>query len=185
MTFKIGDRVRVHQPSHLYGYGQIGTIVDKVKGWVEYPYVVEFGDDDTCGYYEGELKLVQEVPSGASIPVYVIGKKDPAYYVEGDRPKIVADGGPQEYYDLPSNWNTFNDFIEYKSLHQWKEHSFHLGNIGKAICRWGDKDGATVEYDAKKIIYSACRVLKNIIGVENLRHYLQKLLDDPQFQSKE
>ncbi len=99
--------------------------------------------------------------------------------------KIESDGGPSDYYDFPGEWQTFNDFIEYKSLHQWKEHSFHLGNIGKAICRWGDKSGATKEYDSRKIVYSALRVLKALNGVGSVRSYLQSLLDDPQFQTKE
>ena len=96
--------------------------------------------------------------------------------------KIESDGGPSDYYDFPSSWGTFNDFIEYKSENQWKGFSFHLGNIGKAICRWGDKDGTTEEYDAKKIIYSACRVLKMLVGTEKTRQYLQSLLDDEQFK---
>lgn len=94
----------------------------------------------------------------------------------------ISDGGPSGYYDFPESWNTFNDFIEYKSVNQWKGFSFHLGNIGKAICRWGDKDGASIEYDAKKIIYSGCRVLMMIVGKEKLREYLNKLLEDEQFK---
>ena len=94
----------------------------------------------------------------------------------------ISDGGPSDYYDFPDNWNTLNDFIEYKSEHQWKEHSFHLGNIVKALTRWGDKGGTSLEYDAKKIIYSGCRVLMKIVGKERLRDYLKSLLDDPQFK---
>lgn len=96
--------------------------------------------------------------------------------------KINSDGGPTDYYDFPESWTTFNDFIEYKSLTQWKEFSFHLGNIGKALCRWSDKTGTSTEYDAKKIIYSGVRILKMIVGVEKTREYLQRLLDDPQFK---
>jgi hypothetical protein len=96
--------------------------------------------------------------------------------------KIHTDGGPSDYYDFPESWTTFNDFIEYKSEAQWGKFSFHLGNIGKALCRWGDKDGTSIEYDAKKIIYSGVRVLKMIIGTEKTRLYLFRLLDDPQFK---
>jgi hypothetical protein len=96
--------------------------------------------------------------------------------------KVTSDGGPAPYYDFPPDWNTFNDFLEYKSVNQWKGYSFHLGNIGKAICRWGDKGGTTETYDAKKIIYSGCRVLKMMVGTEKLREYLQSLLDDDQFK---
>lgn len=96
------------------------------------------------------------------------------------QPKIT-DGGPSSYYDFPKNWNTLNDFIEYKSKHQWGEHSFHLGNIVKAVTRWGDKSGTTIEYDAKKIIYSACRVLMGVVGKDKLVEYLKGLIKDPQF----
>tara|TARA_R110002012_G_scaffold23959_2_gene80823 strand:+ start:1712 stop:2041 length:330 start_codon:yes stop_codon:yes gene_type:complete len=97
----------------------------------------------------------------------------------------ISDGGPSSYYDFPPHWNTQNDYIEHKSKYQWKEYSFHLGNISKALTRWGDKDGTSVEYDAKKIIYSAARVLKSVIGVDKLREYLNSLLDDPQFKGKD
>jgi hypothetical protein len=98
--------------------------------------------------------------------------------------KIKSDGGPSSYFDFPASWTTFNDFIEHKSEHQWNKFSFHLGNIGKAICRWGDKNGTTEEYDAKKIIYSGVRILKMLIGAKATRDYLQRLLDDPQFKDK-
>jgi hypothetical protein len=96
--------------------------------------------------------------------------------------KVSSDGGPSNYYDFPPEWNTLNDVIETKSKYQWKEHSFHLGNIMKAVVRWGDKDGTTTPYDAKKVIYSACRVLKVLVGPNELRSYLGALLDDPQFR---
>ncbi len=96
-----------------------------------------------------------------------------------------SDGGPSSYYDFPESWTTFNDFIEYKSEAQWGHFSFHLGNIGKVLCRWGDKQGTLISYDAKKIIYSGCRVLKMILGTEALREYLHRLLEDPQFQIEE
>ena len=99
--------------------------------------------------------------------------------------KIKSDGGPANYYDFPESWTTFNDFIEHKSQTQWLGFSFHLGNIGKALCRWGDKDGTTEEYDAKKIIYSGVRVLKMLIGTKATRDYLQRLLDDPQFKGSD
>lgn len=103
---------------------------------------------------------------------------------KGKPDKIHTDGGPSDYYDFPASWTTFNDFIEYKSEAQWGKFSFHLGNIGKALCRWGDKDGTSIEYDAKKIIYSGVRILKMIIGTQKTREYLQRLLDDPQFKGK-
>jgi hypothetical protein len=96
--------------------------------------------------------------------------------------KIESDGGPSNYYDFQPHWVTWNDLADDRSVSQWKEHSFHLGNIGKALMRWGNKGGTTKEYDARKIIYSALRVLQMLKGKDEVRRYLQSLLDDPQFK---
>lgn len=96
-----------------------------------------------------------------------------------------SDGGPTSYYDFKNKYKTVNDILEDKGPEQWKEHSWHLSNIFKAVWRWGAKDGTTMEYDAKKIIYSGCRVLRVMIGTEKLREYLNELLDDQQFQVDE
>ena len=78
--------------------------------------------------------------------------------------KIKSDGGPSDYYDFLEGWKTWNDLADYKAKNQWKEHSFHLGNVGKAIYRWGEKDGTTKSYDTRKIVYSGLRVLMMIEG---------------------
>ena len=101
---------------------------------------------------------------------------------ESNKPVINSDGGPSEYYDFQKGWNTWNDINDYKAKNQWLEYSFHLGNIGKVLMRWGDKEGTSLQYDTKKIIYSGCRILMMMVGVEETRAYLQKLLDDPQFK---
>lgn len=92
-----------------------------------------------------------------------------------------SDGGPSKYYDFAESYKTVNDILEEKGAEQWKEHSWHLSNIFKAVWRWGIKDGTTAEYDAKKIIYSACRILKRMKGVDEVRSYLTGLLNDAQF----
>lgn len=94
----------------------------------------------------------------------------------------ISDGGPSSYYDFEEGWKTWNDFADSKAKHQWKEHSFHLGNIGKVLCRWGDKKGTSREYDARKIVYSGLRILKMLIGGAKTREYIERLLDDPQFK---
>jgi hypothetical protein len=93
----------------------------------------------------------------------------------------ISNGGPSSYYDFPAEWSTLNDYIEHKSIHQWKEHSFHLGNITKAGCRWGDKGGTTKEYDARKIVYSGLRILGMLKGKTAVKEYLMELLNDEQF----
>lgn len=93
----------------------------------------------------------------------------------------ISDGGPSTFYDFPYEWTTLNDYIEHKSIHQWKEYSFHLGNITKAGCRWGDKYGTTKEYDARKIVYSGLRLLVMLKGKTAVMEYLLKLQQDPQF----
>lgn len=98
--------------------------------------------------------------------------------------KLYPDGGPSTYYDLPEGTNTLNDIIENRS-YNWLQYSFHLSNIFKACFRWGTKSGTTIEYDARKIIYSGCRLLKMIAGPDALRKELQRLLDDNQFKGKQ
>jgi len=95
---------------------------------------------------------------------------------------INSDGGPSAYYDFKGGWKTWNDFADYKSTKQWKEHSFHLGNVGKVLCRWGDKLGTTKAYDARKIVYSGLRVLLMLEGKDSVKTYLKSLLDDEQFK---
>lgn len=164
--------------------GIYGTITSKVplcKG--VYSYLVEWLEGDTrkwkCGWYEAESLSYTKIEEGA----FMVEAAEP---LEGAfmQKTTISDGGPSSYYDFPDNWNTLNDFIEDKSVHQWKGFSFHLGNIVKAVTRWGDKDGTSIEYDSKKIIYSGCRVLMMIVGKEKLRTYLRSLLDDPQFRQE-
>lgn len=101
------------------------------------------------------------------------------------RDKIKSNGGPSAYYDFPTNANTLNDLLEHKGDKQWLGDSFHLSNIVKAAWRWGDKEGTTKEYDARKFIYSGCRLLMKYAGVSAVRETLQAMLDDLQFQEKD
>jgi hypothetical protein len=106
----------------------------------------------------------------------------PSHYNVADGNECVSDGGPSAYYDFHSGWSTWNDFADYKAAKQWKEHAFHLGNIGKVLCRWGDKSGTTKNYDARKVVYSGLRVLLMLEGKESVRTYLESLLEDGQFK---
>tara|TARA_R110002020_G_scaffold109660_7_gene253733 strand:+ start:2313 stop:2603 length:291 start_codon:yes stop_codon:yes gene_type:complete len=75
---------------------------------------------------------------------------------EKDHPisKVASDGGPSEYYDFPEDSTTLNDLIEHKNM------SFAQGNIFKAAYRMGHKEGISLEYDLKKIIYYCNRLLE-------------------------
>jgi len=95
---------------------------------------------------------------------------------------LPPDGGPQSYYDLPNNSQTLNDLIEYKSDKHWLGDSFHLANILKACWRWGIKVGIDKTYDARKIIYSGCRLLMKYAGKAELRATLEGILNDRQFK---
>lgn len=95
-----------------------------------------------------------------------------------------SDGGPSSYYDFDPGWVTFNDFMEAKALAQWGPFSLHLKDIGKAICRWGTKEGTTDAYDARKIIYSGLRLLIMLEGREAVVALLQRLSNDPQFKER-
>lgn len=112
------------------------------------------------------------------------------YWDEGTRyipqqagDKIKSDGGPSTYYDFKDDWVTWNDLADYKSANQWGKYSFHLGNIGKALMRWGDKKGTSPNYDARKIVYSGLRVLVMMEGKARVQQYLDNLREDKQFRS--
>ena len=175
--YKAGDRVVITENKSGHEF-DIGTEVilgeDTGEDWkCFYP---DFSDD--WFVTESEFKPVESEPW-----VYGNGhgyKVNEQGYKVG--PNTMSDGGPSEYYDFREGWNTWNDFADYKAKEQWKEHSFHLGNVGKVLCRWGDKEGTTREYDARKIVYSGLRVLMMLVGKQEVRKYLQRLLDDPQFK---
>jgi hypothetical protein len=98
---------------------------------------------------------------------------------------VKSNGGASSYYDMPySTWVTTNDQMEYLAEHKWGKYAIHLKEIFKGLCRWGGKDGTSLEYDSRKIIYYGCRVLRMIAGTAELRVYLNELLDDKQFQVK-
>lgn len=103
---------------------------------------------------------------------------------EKSKDKIKSDGGPSAYYDFPAGSKTLNDLLEHKGDTQWLGDTFHLANVVKAAWRWGDKEGTTKEYDARKLIYSGCRLLMKYAGVHAVRTTLQAMLDDEQFKDK-
>lgn len=70
-----------------------------------------------------------------------------------------SDGGPSGYYDFPPGCNTLNDLIEFRKM------SFAEGNIFKAVFRLGQKNGVDAEYDLRKILYYATRLLNEKQGV--------------------
>lgn len=96
--------------------------------------------------------------------------------------QIKSNGGVTKYYDMPfKDWVTVNDMAEYLAEHKWGKYGIHLKDIFKGLCRWGDKQGTTTEYDTRKIIYYGVRILKMLVGTEATRKYLLDLLDDKQF----
>lgn len=99
---------------------------------------------------------------------------------------LAPQGGPSAYYDMPfKEWTTTNDMMEYLAEHKWGRYGIHLKDILKGICRWGDKQGTTIEYDARKIIYYGVRVLQLAVGRTEMRAYLREILHDPQFKAIE
>lgn len=170
--FEPGDWVRIVKNSYggLYDLYQVVTFLHKDLDNEDD--VILIGDTLKAGnveqvYHKDDIKLVR-----------------PKDITEPDEPnkKGTSDGGPTGYYDFPPEWKTTNDYIEYKSKHQWKEHSFHLGNITKALTRWGEKDGTTIEYDAKKILYSIVRVMCATMGKKEAKAYVLKMMEDKQFE---
>lgn len=123
-----------------------------------------------------------EVPVKAS-PMEVVNNYHAAQ-LKKIKDKIKSDGGPSAYYDFPAGSKTLNDLLEHKGDTQWFGDTFHLANVVKAAWRWGDKEGTTKEYDARKLIYSGCRLLMKYAGVHAVRTTLQAMLDDEQFKEK-
>ena len=164
--FKVGDKVRVVNNIRGHGFDS-GDVVTVVGFFYDgYDCRVE-GSQDTWFLVDEEMELVttQDTPK----PFDPVSKPD---------------GGPAEYYDLPTDrpMNTLNDILEWKGDTQWLGDSFHLANVTKAGWRWGIKDGTTKAYDARKFIYSGARLLMKYVGVQELRKTLQNMLDDPQFK---
>lgn len=124
---------------------------------------------------------------GQSVKLSYLQTKTDKYLVTPEtaiEKQISSDGSASAYYDFPKGALTLNDLLEFKGDKQWLGDSFHLSNIVKAAWRWGDKAGVDKPYDARKIIYSGCRLLMKLSGVQEVRKNLQSLLDDPQFQER-
>ena len=178
---KVGDIIRAEVDSIDIQKGFLYKVTEVFDDAV---YVFDDISDDNCLFSE-YVTLVQSADNvtdeSSSIFVDDNGKviKD---NLEDTTSKVVSDGGPSKYYDFLNGWQTWNDLADYKSVKQWKEHSFHLGNIGKAIFRWGEKDGTSKTYDAKKIVYSGLRVLLMLEGKDKVEKYLTDLLKDRQFK---
>lgn len=142
-------------------------------------------DDNTAPHWAGlleqsQMNRLENLKRKQEVEIAVMNEQRKYEGVfTGSKPT----GGPSSYYDFPEEFKTVNDVLEDKSEHQWGIHSWHLANIFKAVWRFGTKEGTSHEYDVKKVIYSACRVLRRMSGNEAMRKYLQELLDDQQFKS--
>lgn len=183
-NFKVGDRVMATntdpETSIVYSdyVGEVGTITDI------------YNDSS----YIGKVGTITKIHSGGrSCEIEYLGGNTQWAYFESDKivkvenddsttTKVTPSGGPSEYYDMPfSDWVTTNDMMEYLAENKWGKYAIHLKDIHKGLCRWGDKEGTTVEYDARKFIYYGARVLRMIVGVPKTREYLKELLDNKQF----
>lgn len=60
---------------------------------------------------------------------------------------ITSDGGSTDYYVLPDH------ATELKHLISARDMSFARGNVFKACYRLGEKDGASLEYDLRKMLF--------------------------------
>ena len=174
--FKLGDKVRRVRRSGIPSrFGELGVEYEVLE--VSRNCIVIFQGGGSADPDCFELVVPEDQQQHQHDPV-----SKPSHYNVADGIECVSDGGPSAYYDFHSGWSTWNDFADYKAAKQWKEHSFHLGNIGKVLCRWGDKSGTTKNYDARKVVYSGLRVLLMLEGKESVRNYLESLLDDGQFK---
>ena len=146
-NFKYGDRVEISNNSWdgIFPVGHIGYVYEMETHGCR---VSEASGDEAIGnwYPYEDLKLIEPEQT----------KKAPTELTAGANGKVVSDGGPSAYYDFPEGATTLNDLIEFKGM------SFAQGNIFKAAFRLGNKEGISLEYDLKKIIYYADRMLKQL-----------------------
>lgn len=63
--------------------------------------------------------------------------------------KVKSDGGSTSYYTIPDHATELRHLISAKGM------SFARGNIMKAVYRLGEKEGADILYDIKKIQFFA------------------------------
>lgn len=145
------------------------TLPERLLGATYCTMCSEFKDtDDFWSCHRGDHECITKVARRLNEDMQEVG---------------IPTGGPSSYYDMPfSEWVTTNDMMEYLAEHKWGRYGIHLKDIFKGICRWGDKEGTTLVYDAKKIIYYGVRILQLAVGREKMREYLKELLNDPQFK---
>jgi len=161
MKHKVGDKVVVtsnYISSYGFDLGDVVTIMEVANNGFDYFAARRKG----CGWFinEDECEAYQETS------------------ITQD-----ATGGPSPYYDMPyATWVTTNDQMEYLAEHKWGKYAIHLKDIFKGLCRWGDKQGTTPSYDARKIIYYGLRVLMMLEGKASMQQYLSDLKNDPQFK---
>ena len=60
---------------------------------------------------------------------------------------VKSDGGATAYYELPDHATELRHLISHKGM------SKSRGDIFKACYRLGEKDGASVEYDLRKMLF--------------------------------
>ena len=192
--YKIGDLVKIGEGAFGWDGSPDGDVVKINYIWKGIHECCYKGDYFSFSYddidHEATEKLVNLKEAGdlhkeITSNDFISNVAHPSHYnhkVECVNGGINSDGGPSAYYDFHEGWSTWNDFADYKATQQWKEHSFHLGNVGKVLCRWGDKSGTSKSYDARKVVYSGLRVLLMLEGKENVRAYLENLLEDNQFK---
>lgn len=164
--FKTGDKIkRTGESSWPEQYGEVGEIYKVLS-------LSSFGNP-----------IVISGANGADTDFFELVEP---YVVPQEGVDTNAHGGPSSYYDFPfKGWVTLNDMAEYLAVNKWKEYSIHFKDVLKVSGRWGDKDGTTKEYDARKIVYSGLRILSMVKGKQAVVDYLRELSNDPQFKGEE
>jgi hypothetical protein len=158
---------------HLFG-GFSGAKIEVELGFKQLDWAEVFLEDS---YKKGTYCIVR---LEHLIPI----TSEPPSVSERTKSTTAPHGGPSDYYDFDKGFCTANDIMEFLASDRWLGDALHMKDIFKACFRWGKKEGTSKEYDAKKIIYSAARLLRQYSGQEEMRAYLQSLLDDKQFAGK-
>ena len=81
-------------------------------------------------------------------------------------------GGSSDYYKLPDDATQLQDLIEVKNMNG------NIKDIFKACYRYGQKDGTTDEYDARKMVYYSLRELGRITGSKDYIALAESVIGD-------
>ena len=149
------------------------------KQWYEEQ---EASDCLDWGFSDFGSDLTQSLKEAIGMEESLLVDTPEQHYTPKNIKAIVSDGGPSEYYDFKESHKTLNDWMEDKAKSQWGAYSLHMKDLGKGMCRFGNKNGVTEGYDINKMLYSTIRMKVMEVGKQKAVEYILSILEDKQFK---